>query len=63
MLLLSGLVHIFDRHGQQIDELGLDHSGRFLQLDWDVDGEVRVVAVSCVGSQLLTLEGRPRLVP
>ncbi|CAM9486784.1 unnamed protein product, partial [Phaeothamnion confervicola] len=34
-----GLVHIFDRHGQRVDELSVAGSGRVLALRWDADGE------------------------
>lgn len=35
----AGLVHIFDRHGQRVDEISLQGTGPILSLDWDVDGE------------------------
>lgn len=34
-----GLVHIFDRYGQRVDEISLQGNGMILSLDWDVDGE------------------------
>lgn len=37
--LRAGLVHIFDRHGQRVDEISLQGGGQILSLDWDVDGE------------------------
>lgn len=37
-LLFTGLVHIFDRHGQRVDEISLQGNGPILSLDWDVDG-------------------------
>lgn len=34
----NGLVHIFDRQGEQVDEIGLENSGRVI-LDWDEEGD------------------------
>ncbi|CAN0072201.1 unnamed protein product, partial [Hapterophycus canaliculatus] len=34
----NGLVHIFDRHGQRVDEISLQGQASVLSLDWDVDG-------------------------
>eukprot|EP00903_Cladosiphon_okamuranus_P008272 g7961.t1 len=39
----NGLVHIFDRHGQRVDEISLQGQGQILSLDWDVDGECLAV--------------------
>lgn len=39
----AGLVHIFDRHGQRVDELSLQGQGPILCLAWDVDGECLAV--------------------
>lgn len=34
----NGLVHIFDRQGEQYDEIGLDMTSPVLALDWDPEG-------------------------
>lgn len=34
----NGLVHIFDRQGEQYDEIGLDMTAPVLALEWDPDG-------------------------
>ncbi|CAN0474749.1 unnamed protein product, partial [Scytosiphon promiscuus] len=39
----AGLVHVFDRHGQRVDEISLQGHGQILCLDWDVDGECLAV--------------------
>lgn len=39
----AGLVHVFDRHGQRVDEISLQGQGQILSLDWDVDGECLAV--------------------
>lgn len=36
-------MHIFDRHGSQVDEIALEQKGACLALDWDMDGEVLAV--------------------
>lgn len=36
-------MHIFDRHGQRVDEISLQGKGKTLSLDWDVDGECLAV--------------------
>lgn len=36
-------MHIFDRHGQRVDEISLQGQGKTLFLDWDVDGECLAV--------------------
>ncbi|CAM9307951.1 unnamed protein product [Choristocarpus tenellus] len=33
------LVHIFDRHGQRVDEISLQGNGAITSLDWDMDGD------------------------
>lgn len=38
-----GLVHIFDRHGEQIEEVPLSSGGKCIALDWDKDGEVLAI--------------------
>lgn len=43
LLHTTGLVHIFDRHGQRVDEISLQGQGNILSLDWDVDGECLAV--------------------
>lgn len=37
------MVHIFDRHGQRVDEISLQGHGPILSLEWDVDGECLAV--------------------
>lgn len=41
--MVTGLVHIFDRHGQRIDEISPQGTGPILCLDWDLDGECLAV--------------------
>ncbi|GBG32352.1 WD repeat-containing protein 19 [Hondaea fermentalgiana] len=40
---LNGLVQIYDRHGQQHDELRLPSKARVLSIDWDRDGELLAI--------------------
>ncbi|CAM9233510.1 unnamed protein product [Chrysoparadoxa australica] len=35
----NGLVHVFDRHGEGLDEISLQGPGEVLSLRWDKDGE------------------------
>ena len=39
----NGLVHIFDRHGAQVDEISLRSNQPVLALEWDKDGECLAV--------------------
>lgn len=39
----NGLVHIFGRHGEQVDEIALSTSGQVTGLEWDKDGECLAV--------------------
>ena len=39
----NGLVHIFGRHGEQVDEIALSTSGQVTALEWDKDGECLAV--------------------
>lgn len=49
----NGLVHIFDRQGEQYDEIGLDMSAPVLGLDWDCDGST--LAILQQGSSVVPL--------
>lgn len=40
---VEGLVHVFDRHGQRVDELSLQGHGPILCLAWDTEGECLAV--------------------
>ncbi|KAF0696799.1 Aste57867_12461 [Aphanomyces stellatus] len=40
---LPGLVHIFDRQGEQYDEIGLDMTTPVLALEWDRDGNTLAI--------------------
>ncbi|OQR99725.1 hypothetical protein ACHHYP_04614 [Achlya hypogyna] len=42
----NGLVHIFDRQGEQYDEIGLDMSTPVLALEWDRDGNTLAILQS-----------------
>jgi hypothetical protein len=37
---LPGLVHIFDRNGEQVAEVALEQAGACISIEWDKDGEV-----------------------
>ena len=39
----SGVVHIWDRHGERVDEVQLMGEGAVLSLEWDSDGECLAV--------------------
>ncbi|OQS06139.1 hypothetical protein THRCLA_01800 [Thraustotheca clavata] len=39
----NGLVHIFDRQGEQYDEIGLDMTTAVLALEWDRDGNTLAI--------------------
>ena len=39
--LRPGLVHIFDRNGEQVAEVALEQAGACISIEWDKDGEVR----------------------
>ena len=39
----NGLVHVFGRTGEQVDEISLSASGRVLALEWDCDGTMLAV--------------------
>ncbi|GLE04386.1 hypothetical protein PINS_up015725 [Pythium insidiosum] len=49
----TGLVHIFDRQGEQYDEIGLDMSTPVLALEWDPEGAT--LAVLQQGSSVVPL--------
>jgi len=36
----AGLVHIFNRHGQQVCDVLLESRAQCIALEWDKDGEV-----------------------
>lgn len=40
---LNGLVQVYDRHGEQYDEIRLPSKTRVLSMDWDKDGELLAV--------------------
>ena len=50
---LTGLVHIFDRQGEQYDEIGLDLSAPVIALEWDPDGST--LAILQMGSSVVPL--------
>jgi WD repeat-containing protein 19 len=49
----NGLVHIFDRQGEQYDEIGLDMATPVIALDWDPEGGT--LAVLQQGSSVVPL--------
>ncbi|KAJ0402088.1 hypothetical protein ATCC90586_000273 [Pythium insidiosum] len=49
----NGLVHIFDRQGEQYDEIGLDMSTPVLALEWDPEGST--LAILQQGSSVVPL--------
>lgn len=46
----NGLVEIFDRHGQNVDEVGLNENAPVCCLDWDKDGETLAILQERVGA-------------
>ncbi|KAG7395718.1 WD repeat-containing protein 19 [Phytophthora boehmeriae] len=49
----NGLVHIFDRQGEQHDEIGLDLTAPVLALEWDTEGST--LAILQQGSSVVPL--------
>ncbi|RLN32585.1 hypothetical protein BBJ28_00018526 [Nothophytophthora sp. Chile5] len=49
----NGLVHIFDRQGEQHDEIGLDLAAPVLALEWDTEGST--LAIVQQGSSVVPL--------
>lgn len=49
----NGLVHIFDRQGEQYDEIGLDMTAPVLGLEWDPEGAT--LAILQQGSSVVPL--------
>jgi WD repeat-containing protein 19 len=46
LIYIIGLVHIFDRTGEQYDEIGLDMSTPVVALEWDRDGNTLAILQS-----------------
>lgn len=42
----AGVVHIFDRQGNQVVEVQLESRAQTLVIDWDKDGEVSSISCS-----------------
>ncbi|KAL7680186.1 putative WD repeat-containing protein 19/dyf-2 [Plasmopara halstedii] len=49
----NGLVHIFDRQGEQYDEIGLDLTAPVIALEWDTEGST--LAILQQGSSVVPL--------
>jgi WD repeat-containing protein 19 len=49
----NGLVHIFNRQGEEYDEIGLDMTSPVLALEWDPEGST--LAILQQGSSVVTL--------
>ena len=52
-LLFAGIVSVYDRHGEKVDDIPLPGKGAILSLEWDKDGECLAILQVSVSNPLV----------